>query len=96
MALEGFAGVVKHAGLTRVELANLYGVSRQTVHYWLTVGPPREGGYTARMAHVITAALLNAIDKKILPFAGVSREVRAARIERMRNQLQSLKPAPVK
>ena len=62
-----FQRVLATAGLTKVELAQLYGVSRQTVHYWNKVGPPREGGHTARMAEVVTAALLNAVDRKILP-----------------------------
>jgi hypothetical protein len=48
------------------------------------------------MESVITAALLSAIERKVLPFAAVSREVRAARIARMAKTLQSLKPAPAK
>jgi len=94
VATGGFPGVLQGAGLTRSELAALYGVSRQTIHAWITGGAPR--GYTARMASVITAALLNSIERKVLPFAAVSREVRAARIARMAKTLQSLKPAPAK
>ena len=90
----GFALVVSSAGFSRTELAELYGVSRQSIHHWVTVAGPR--GYTARMAEVITAALLNSVRRKILPFAAVSREVRAARIARMAKTLQSLKPAPAK
>jgi len=92
----GFALVVTSAGFSRTELAELYGVSRQTIHYWINVAPPREGSYTARMAEVITAALLNSVQRKILPFAAVSWEIRAARIARMARTLQSLKPAPAK
>ena len=94
MPTNGFASVLKGAGLTRSELATLYGVSRQSIHHWVTVAGPR--GYTARMESVITAALLSAIERKVLPFAAVSREVRAARIARMSRTLQSLKPAPAK
>ena len=94
MLTSGFTGVLQDAGLSRSELATLYGVSRQTIHAWITGSAPR--GYTARMAQVITAALLNAIERKVLPFAAVSREVRAARIARMAKTLQSLKPAPAK
>ena len=96
MATEGFTRVVKDAGFLPGELAKLYGVSRQTIHCWRTVAPPREGSYTARMATVITAALLSAIERKVLPFAAVSREVRAARIARMARTLQKLTPAPAK
>lgn len=88
--------VLSESKLTQVELATLYGVSRQTIHTWLTASLPREGSYTARMAKVITTALLNALEKKILPFAAVKKEVRADRISRMAKMLQSLKPAPAK
>lgn len=88
--------VLTDSGLTRVELATLYGVSRQTVHTWLTAAPPREGSYTARMATVITTALLTALGQKLLPFPAMSKEHRAARIARMAKTLQSLKPAPGK
>ena len=94
MPTSGFTSVLKGAGLTRSELATLYGVSRQTIHAWIGGTAPR--GYTARMESVITAALLSAIERKVLPFAAVSREVRAARIARMAKTLQSLKPAPAK
>ena len=96
MANDGFTSVLRDAGLTRVELAQLYGVSRQTIHYWIRTAPPREGSYTARMAEVITAALLNSVRRKLLPFSAVSAEIRAARIARMARTLQSLKPAPAK
>lgn len=88
--------VLTDSRLTRVELATLYGVSRQTIHTWLTASPPREGSYTARMAKVITVALLTAIERKILPLAAMSKESRADRIARMAKTLQSLKPAPAK
>lgn len=85
--------VVAHSGLTNTELAQLYGVSRQSFHHWRAVAPPRAGTYTARMAEVITAALVNAIDKKVLPFGGMDKAARLKRIERMAATLQALKPA---
>ena len=91
-----FQRVLATAGLTKVELAQLYGVSRQTIHYWNKVGPPREGGYTARMAEVVTAALLNAVDRRILPLGAMAKEARRNRIASMAKTLQNLKPAPVK
>lgn len=94
--MEAFKRVLADAGLSRTELAELYGVSRQTIHYWINTAPPRAGSYTARMASVITAALLTAITRGILPLAAVSHEIRAARIARMARTLQSLKPAPAK
>lgn len=95
MALaEDIARVASASGLSRVELAALYGVSRQTLHYWLTEAPPREGSYLARMAIVITAALLKAIESRVLPLAVTSKEVRARRIASMAKTLTSLRPAP--
>jgi hypothetical protein len=96
MWTQDFTRVLKDSGLRRVEMATLYGVSRQTIHYWVTVAPPREGSYLERMARVITAALLHAITKKILPFGAVSEDVRARRIASMAKTLQNLKHAPAK
>lgn len=89
-----FKRVVAEAGFTKTELAQLYGVSRQTIHAWIAVGPPREGSYTARMATVITEALLGAVATKILPLGAMERGKRQARIARMAAKLQSLHPGP--
>ena len=92
----GFQRVLDAAGLTKIELAALYGVSRQTVHTWASGGEPRPGSYTARMATVITRALEGALDRRMLPFGPMEREARAARIKKMSATLQSLKPAPIR
>ena len=91
-----FARVLGESGLTKVELARLYGVSRQTIHYWAKVGPPREGTYTARMAATITKALLSAVEKRVLPLSAMDAGVRRARIARMAVTLGNLKPSPMK
>ncbi|MHB8388021.1 MAG: hypothetical protein ACYDBH_00400 [Acidobacteriaceae bacterium] len=91
-----FKQILNRAGLTKIELAELYGVSRQTIHSWVKVGPPREGSYTARMAEVISKALENAITRKLLPLGALDREARRARIKKMALTLQNLKPAPSK
>lgn len=94
-----FAKVIADSGLTKVELSTLYGVSRQTIHGWTFVGPPREGTLLARQAEVITAALCNAIDKGVLPL-NLSRaitpqkELRRSRVQRMAVTLHNLRPAP--
>ncbi len=89
-----FQQVVEKSGLTFVELAPMYGVSRQTLHYWRTVGPPR--GHTARMEAAVTAAILNAVARGILPLGGMSKEARRQRVAKMAATLQNLKPAPAR
>lgn len=94
-----FARVTRESGLTPSELAKLYGVSRQSVHNWINNGPPDAGipgaaGLLGRQAATITAALENAIDKKILPFGAIDKEKRKERIARMAARLQNLSPAP--
>ena len=91
-----FARVLGESGLTKVELARLYSVSRQTIHYWAKVGPPREGTHTARMAESITKALLIAVDRRILPLSAMAVEARRSRIAKMAVTLGNLKPAPIK
>ena len=93
---DAFQQVVERAGLTRAELAKLYGVSRQTIHYWRVTSPPRENGYTARMAQTITQALLTAINRRLLPLASLDKKHRREKIAGMARTLQALKPAPVK
>ena len=90
------ARLAADSGLTRIELAALYGVSRQTIHTWLTGPPPRAGSFTARMAEVITKGLVAALDRRILPLGSMSREARGLRIAKMAVTLQSLKLAPIK
>lgn len=91
-----FARVLGESGLAKTELARLYGVSRQTIHYWSKVGPPREGTYTARMAETITKALISAVEKRVLPLGAMDADVRRSRIARMAVTLGNLKPAAIK
>ena len=91
-----FNRVVTGSGLTKVELAQLYGVSRQTIHTWSTGDQPRENSLLARQAEVTTQALVKLIDMRQLPWGAMDREVRRSRIEKMSQRLQSLKPAPSK
>ena len=97
-----FKRVISESGLTKVELAELYGVSRQSIHNWINAGRipvPGAGGtgdYTARMAVVITETLANALDKKLLPLRAMDKEARRAKIAKMARTTQGLKPAPAK
>jgi len=91
-----FAKVVCESGLTKSELAFLYGVSRQTIYDWAECKPVRKPSYTVRIADTITRVLLQAIDRRILPLKPMSRDTRPAGIARLAKMLQDLKPAPIK
>jgi len=91
-----FARVLAESGLTKIELGEMYGVSRQTIHGWAFVGPPRVGSLLARQAEVITQALVVAIDKQLLPLAAMDKAVRRERVTKMAARLQGLKPAPAR
>lgn len=91
-----FARVVAETGLTKVELAALYGVSRQAIWEWGNGGEPREGSILARMATVITSALLTAVKTRKLPLGAMDKTTRRRVIANLATSLQNLKPAPIK
>jgi len=91
-----FARVVAESGLTKIELGELYAVSRQTIHAWTFVAPPRENSLLARQAEVITQALVKLIDMRQLPWAAMDKAARKERVAKMAARLQGLKPAPSK
>lgn len=91
-----FQRVVSESGLTKSELAYLYGVSRQTIYDWMEGGHARKPSYTVRIAKTITKALLNAVDRKLLPLPPMTRDARKHRVELMWKKLQGFKPAPIK
>jgi hypothetical protein len=89
-----FARVLAESGLSKIELAALYGISRQSIHGWAIGRPPR--GLLARQAETITQALLALLDKRVLPMEAMDKGARRARIEKMAAKLQGLKPAPIR
>lgn len=95
-----FPRVVSESGLTKSELAYLYGVSRQTIYDWMegteARAPSRKASYTLRIAETITKAIMVAINRKILPLAPMAREARKKRVDAMAKTLAGLKPAPIK
>ena len=91
-----FARVLAESGLSKIDLAELYGVSRQTIHGWAFVGPPRANSLLARQAEVITAALLVAVDRGLLPLEAMDKDARRERVKKMAARLQGLKPAPAR
>lgn len=91
-----FARVLAESGLSKIDLAELYGVSRQTIHGWTFIGPPRANSLLARQAEVITAALLVAVDRGLLPLEAMDKDARRERVKKMAARLQGLKPAPAR
>lgn len=89
-----FSHVLARSGLSKIELAALYSVSRQTIHAWARGEPPRVNSHTARMAESITVALLNAVSRGLLPMGPMDRVARQTRVARMKQTLQKLSPAP--
>lgn len=88
------ARVLTHSGLTHPELAELYGVTRQTIWGWAKGRAPR--GAAARSAAAVTKALENAMDRSLLPLAATTSDGRRERIKSMTKILRELKPVQVK
>ena len=99
-----FTRVVTKSGLTKLELAALYGTSRQTIYVWASGRQPHEKDPKSRGAVIyppwrfaaITQALVKLIDLRQLPWGALDKAVRRSRITKMSEKLQGLKPAPVR
>ena len=64
---ENFAKVFDDSGLTKAELGDIYGVSRQTIYAWYSGNSaPLQRTVVAR-EQLYTRALLGALDKRLLP-----------------------------
>jgi len=87
---EKFKRVFDHSGLTKNELKALYGVSRQTLYSWADAGHPSNSVIDQR-AGVYTDALINAMDKNMLPLpASLDRAAREQRLARVAQTLHKL------
>lgn len=84
-----FRKVMLDSGLTKAELAKLYGVSRQTLYTWRDT-PPKQQTLAERAA-AYTSGLIAAINRNLLPFpASTSREQRDERLLKMAQALHKL------
>jgi len=96
------ARVIADSGLAITEVASLYGVSRQTIYSWEQGRVPRDkqphsrgsAYYAAWRFAAVTHALLQAIDKRLLPLPAMDKAARKVRIAKMTEKLKGLKPAP--
>jgi hypothetical protein len=84
-----FRRVMNKSGLTKRELAGLYGVTRQTLYTWLEHGPQQ--ALLVERAERYTAGLLAGIDKNLLPFPGsLSPDQRKERLAKIARHLYTL------
>lgn len=84
-----FNRVMDGSGLTKTELVDLYGASRQTLYTWKTK-PPRQATLADRAGHY-TDGLCAAMDRNLLPFpASTNPEQRRERLKRMAVHLHKL------
>lgn len=86
-----YAKVFDRSGLTKAELASLYGVSRQTVYDWYTGASVPTQKALAQREEVYTKGLLAAIKQGVLPVRGVTdNAIRKSRVASMARQLYAL------
>jgi transposase-like protein len=84
-----FRKVMDESGLTKAELAKLYGVSRQSLYAWRDTAPRQHT--LAERAEKYTAGLLAGMARGLLPFsAGLTVQKRAALLASMAKHLHQL------
>lgn len=89
-----FKRALELTGLSRVESAKVFGISRATLYLWLQDGTPHE---RFLLPHIDKAcdALLFAVDRKLLPLPRkLTREERAHKVARMAEKLQGIPAKP--
>jgi len=91
---EKFLKVLSVTGLTKVESAQVFGISRATLYLWTKDGSPHER-FLLPMVNKACDALLLAVEKRLLPLPRkLTREERANKVARMAEKLRSMPAAP--
>ena len=85
-----FKRVFKESGLTKSELASLYGVSRQTVYDWHTGASAPTQKALATRESLYTSGLASAIDRGVLPIRVKDAKLRKERVLAMAQRLHEL------
>lgn len=83
---KAFARVFDRSGLTKTELATLYGVSRQTIYDWYAGDSAPAQKALAERAQLYTRGLTAALDRGLLPLP----KAKAQRKERLLKMAQAL------
>lgn len=85
-----FKTVFDKSGLTKSELASLYGVSRQTIYDWYTgASAPTQKALAAR-EELYTRGLAIAVEKGVLPIRAHDQKIRKDRVLAMAKSLHNL------
>lgn len=85
-----FNRVFEGSGLTKSELASLYGVSRQTIYDWYTgESAPTQKALAVRES-LYTSGLASAIDRGVLPIRTRDAKLRKERVLAMAQALHTL------
>lgn len=85
-----FTTVFERSGLTKAELATLYGVSRQTIYDWYTgASAPAQKALVIR-EELYTSGLASAIDRGVLPVRVKDAKLRKERVLAMAQALHAL------
>jgi len=78
----------RRSGLTSVELAAIYCVTRMTIFNWSTPGRRKPRGLLGPRAEQVTTGLLTALQRGLLPLSkDLSKEQRSTRVKKMRDLL---------
>lgn len=86
-----FKAVFEDSGLTKSELAELYGVSRQTIYDWYTQDSAPAQKTLVAKENAYTTGLFNALSKGVLPIrTGRDSKLRKERIQAMAKALHAL------
>ena len=86
---EAFARVFDESGLTKTEIADIYGVSRQTVYAWYSGSSAPLQRTVVAKEQLYTRALITALDKRLLPLPRNPAQ-RKERLLKMRQALHDL------
>ena len=87
---EKFVVVFSQSGLTKSELASLYGVSRQTIYDWYTGASAPTQKALATREELYTNGLASAIDRGVLPIRVKDAKLREQRVLAMAQALHAL------
>lgn len=83
--------IVRDSGLTKLEIARLFGISRQTLYTWLEGKSMPKQDYMKRLVGRGCESILNAMKMRVLPMSvGLTKLQRRHNIGVMAQKIQSI------